>query len=74
MMPDDRTSDESDARIAQREALVAEIVARCNNTYTRFNVSPPFRLPAAAEHWVGLSPDEIARVVEDHLHSEMLVR
>jgi hypothetical protein len=66
-MPDNHTSDESDARIAQREAQVAEIVARCNNIYTRFNVSPPFRLPAAAEDWVGLSLDEIARVVEDHL-------
>jgi hypothetical protein len=53
MMPDGRTSDDSDARIAQREAQVAEIVARISNLYTRFNLSPPFRLRAAAEHWVG---------------------
>jgi len=67
MMPDDHTSNDSDARIAQREAQVAEIVARCGNVYGRFNLSPPFHLRAAAEHWVGLSLDEIARVVEGHL-------
>src|SRR5258707_6864212 len=63
MMPDD----DSDAPIAEREAQVAEMVARCGNIYTRFNLSPPFRLRAAAKHWVGLSLDEIARVVDDHL-------
>src|SRR5258707_11429854 len=63
-MPDGRTSD---ARTAQREAHVAEIVARCGNIYTRFRLSPPMALRAAAQHWVGLSLDEVARVVEDHL-------
>ena len=67
MMPDNHTSDDSDARIAQREAQVAEIVARCGNIYTRFRLSPPMALRAAAQHWVGLSLDEVARVVEDHL-------
>ncbi len=67
MMPDGHTSDDSDARIAKREAQVAEIVARCGNIYGRFNLSPPFRLRAAAEQWVGLSLDEIASVVANHL-------
>jgi hypothetical protein len=67
MMSDNHTSDDSDARIAQREAQVAEIVARCGNIYTRFRLSPPMALRAAAQHWVGLSSDEVARVVEDHL-------
>jgi hypothetical protein len=63
-MPDGHASD---AYIAQREAQVAEIVARCGNIYTRFNLSPPMALRAAAERWVGLSLDEIASVVTDHL-------
>src|SRR5258705_13029646 len=63
-MPDGRTSD---ARPAQREAHVADIVARCGNIYTHFRLSPPMALRAAAEHWVGLSLDEIACVVEDNL-------
>jgi|SRR5882672_8810457 len=69
-MPDGRTSD---ARTAQREAHVAEIVARCGNIYTHFRLSPPMALRAAAEHWVGLSLDEIACVVEDNLIYEAIV-
>jgi hypothetical protein len=67
MMPDEPTSNESDEHIAQKETQVAELVARCGNIYTRFNLSPPMALRSAAQHWVGLSLGEIARVVEDHL-------
>jgi hypothetical protein len=67
MMPDNHAGDDRDVRIAQREAQVAELAARVGCLYTRFNLSPPFRLRDAAQHWVGLSPNEIARVVEDHL-------
>jgi hypothetical protein len=66
-MPDSFGGDEWDARNADREQRVAEIVARCSNTYTRFNLSPPIGLRSAAEGWVGLAPDEIATVLRQHL-------
>src|SRR6266566_3318250 len=54
MMPDTHN-----AANAKSETQVAEIVARCSNVYTRFNLSPPMQLRSAAEGWIGLTPDEI---------------
>ena len=67
MMPDGYSGDESDAQIARSEVEVTEIVARCNNIYTRFNLSPPMGLRSAAEGWIGLTPDEIVAVLRRHL-------
>jgi hypothetical protein len=62
MMPDGH-----DARSLQGEERVAQIVARCGNIFTRFGLSPPWALRDAARHWTALSPDEVARVVAEHL-------
>ena len=48
---------------------LAELVARCGNIYTRFGLSPPMALRDAAKRWAGLSQEDVARVVEDHLRS-----
>jgi hypothetical protein len=62
MMPDTH-----DAANVKRETDVAEIVARCSNIYTRFNLSPPMALRDVAVHWIGLGPGEIADILRSHL-------
>jgi hypothetical protein len=70
-MPDDPGSDDGDARIARREAEVAELAARLGCLYGRFKLSPPFHLKTAVEGWLrqGLTPDEIVHVVQEHLQN-----
>jgi hypothetical protein len=62
MMPDGH-----DAHSHQGEERVTVIVARCGNIFTRFGLSPPWGLRDAARHWTMLSPDEVARIVLDHM-------
>jgi hypothetical protein len=63
MMPDDR-----DAANARHEERITQIVARCGNIFTRFQLSPPAALTrSAVRHWLGLTPDEIAEVLYEHM-------
>jgi hypothetical protein len=65
MMPDNHTSDDSDARIPEREVGLNLLVPRINVIYTKKNLSPPFHLRAAVEYWLSaLTPDEIIDLVE----------
>src|SRR6266404_4079795 len=66
MLPDDPGSDDGDARIARREAEVAEFAGRVGCLYTKKGLSPPFFLRDAAREWLGLSQDEIVAVIEKH--------
>ncbi len=45
---------------------LTELVARVSNLYTRKGLSPPFHLRDAARHWLGIPPDEIIDIIEDH--------
>src|SRR5262249_47455606 len=62
MMPDDH-----DVENVKSAADVAEIVARCSNIYTRFNLSPPMGLQDAARYGTGLTMEEVAAVLRQHL-------
>lgn len=43
-------------------------------TSARFKLSPPFNRGDAGKHWPGLSQDEIAEVIEQHLRDRHRVR
>ncbi len=43
------------------------IVGTVGRVYGRFRLSPPYELHRAAQHWVGVSLEEIVGAVEDHL-------
>jgi hypothetical protein len=59
-----RDDDRTDSRGEER---AAEIVARCGNIFVRYKLSPPAALRDAARHWLGLTPDEIAMVLYEHM-------
>jgi hypothetical protein len=59
--------DEHQAENPRGDAEFAELVGRIGNVHMRFKLSAPFNLRDAVKHWTGLSQDEGADVIEQHL-------